>query len=88
MTINDNLPAALRRQAAPGAAPGGSPGRLKLINAGPSADGQLVHLHFVTDANHVTSVQLETSVAVNFYTLLGEVLARTRDPEHNRPRLN
>ena len=62
--------------------------QLRLISTTPSADGRHVYLHFVTAGNGVTTVQLETSVAVNFYTAMGKALEAIRIPTQHRALLN
>ena len=86
MTTNKDVPVVPRFPQATGHDP--APARLKLINAGLSADGQRVQVHFVTDTNQVTTVQLETDVAANFHTLLGQILAQMCRPNPQRSRLN
>ena len=86
MTTNNDVPVAPTPHQASGSSP--APARLKLINAGPSADGQRVQVHFVTDTNQVTTVQLEADVAANFRTLLGQILEQMSGPSPNRGRLN
>jgi hypothetical protein len=51
------------------------PQQLKLIIPGLSPDRRHVHVHFITDSNHVTTIQLQIAVAMTFHTRLGEVLA-------------
>jgi len=64
--------------------PAGQSNGLKLINVGPSADGKHVDVHFVTTANHVTSVQLDVTSATNFCSLLGDAIGRIQSVQ---PRL-